>query len=509
LRRLLSRRLVAFVVAVSAAALTTPRPSPARPKKGTLAVRVKKLGGGAAKALRTVHVVDASTGEVLFASAFAPSGKATLRPPAAVAFAIATVAGRKGVRSGVSKVFRFDPSKRQSVAVTLRAGPTVAAPRRAAAPRPRYVPGGPVVTMGHVTISDGGHVYGFGDSLLSHLFNGTNDVMTWVDSSTGFLIARAREIALQQDGSTDPFTVITDIRIPPDIQIEGEIFKDGDHITGEITIVDPNTGEVIERIPIDMRTDDLQDFLEQLAREIAKRLRARATTTTTTSTTTTSSSTSSSSTSSTTSSSTTPPTGAPTTTTLPPASCHSVVPASFCECTIGYDVCTSDAGCSFGRGTCVDHVGHTKITFKYAGSGGRLGAMLIETPNDDPTHPDEGLFDFNNGQGVGVLGGCGTPAFTQGAVTPLALDKTSCAAYYHPGTDIVIQAAQNLTAAGAPGPGQPPWCNAVFSSFTGCAPTGCANGKCGCTLVAGASAGTVVATYDAISHPSCTDPLAP
>lgn len=79
----------------------------------------------------------------------------------------------------------------------------------------------------------------------------------------------------------------------------------------------------------------------------------------------------------------------------------------------------------------------------------------------------------------------------------------------HEGTEIVIQAAQNLSAAGAPGPGQPNWCHAVFSSFTGCTATGCANGKCGCTLTAHGPPETVVATYTALSDASCTDPAVP
>jgi hypothetical protein len=96
--------------------------------------------------------------------------------------------------------------------------------RRLSAGRPRFVAGAPVVTMGHVTVSDGGYATGIGDSLLSQVFNQTSDVLTWVDSSTGFIIHRAaREMALQDDGRTDPFTHIDDHIIPPDTQIEGEL----------------------------------------------------------------------------------------------------------------------------------------------------------------------------------------------------------------------------------------------------------------------------------------------
>jgi hypothetical protein len=80
-------------------------PTPARPKKGTLTVRAKRLGSGPrAETIRTLRVVDASTGDVLLASNLAANGKATRRPPAAVAFAIATVSRPTGVRTGL-KVF--------------------------------------------------------------------------------------------------------------------------------------------------------------------------------------------------------------------------------------------------------------------------------------------------------------------------------------------------------------------------------------------------------------------
>jgi|GEM_PF-6463070 len=500
------QQLLALVAAACAVALVAPQPSPARSKKGEITVRLRKVGGGRpAKTVRALRIVDASTGEVLLATNVRPNGTTALRPLGGVAFAIGTVARSTGTRTGVSRIFRFDPPKRGKIDVRLR--PIPGRLNGASARRTSAAPGSLVATMGHVTISDGGYASSFGDAMFTDLFNATSDVITWVESSTGFIVARARELALQNEGRTDPSTHIDDRLIPPDVQIEGDLIVDpSGHATGEILLVDPRTGEVIERIPIDLDAESWRDLAEQIAKRIAEILRRRATTTTTTSTTTTSSS-SSSSTTSTTPSSTTSTTGTPpTTTTLPSGRCRSVLPASFCECSVGGGVCTTARDCVLG-GTCVDHVGPTLITFRFAGSGGRLGALQIATPND--TDFNDGLFDVNNGQGVGVLGGCGTPAFTQGTVYPLPLDRVSCAAYYHIGTEIVIQAAQNLTAAGAPGPGQPNWCNAVFSAFSGCAAeTGCANGKCGCILTAHGPPETVTVTYTAVSG-SCIEPAIP
>lgn len=506
-----SARFVAVLVVVCTLALVVPEPSFARPPKGTVTVRARKLGRGAADAARFLRIVDAATGEVLLGAELGANGTATLRPPDTVAFAIATVARPGNLRVGVSRLFRLDPSKRLRLAVPLKPVKTDATeltPRRGGI-RSLAIPGAPVATMGHVTVSSGGYATSIGNSLLVPLFNQTNDLFTWVESSTEFVIRRARELDLRRDGRTDRLD-FDDHRIPPDLQIEGDIMIDADgNVTGEITIVDPNTGEVLERIPIDTTAENLHDALAEIARRIAERMRQRASTTTTTTTTTTTSSNSSSTTpASTTPTSTNPP--PPTTTTLPPpADCTSILPASYCECSGGnHMTCTTHAYCaSIGQGTCIDHVGHTKVTFAFAGQGGRLGAVQIATPEDDDFN--DGLFDFNNGQGVGVLGGCGTPAFTQGTVPPLALDKTSCAAYYHPGTLIVVRAAQHLIGA----PHEPPWCLSDFDGFsgpTGCAGPGtCANGVCTCSFVAGSGDQQLTISYSARTNPSCDPPAVP
>src|SRR5262249_58130703 len=107
--------------------------------------------------------------------------------------------------------------------------------------------------------------------------------------------------------------------------------------------------------------------------------------------------------------------------------CTSVIPASFCQCTGGNHLtCTSDALCeAYSEGQCVDHVGHTVVTFRLAGSGARLGALLIEGGHD-------GLVDMPGGVGVRI--GCGSAGLTQGNPVPVLAGGTGGPTFYHPGT---------------------------------------------------------------------------
>jgi hypothetical protein len=349
-------------------------------------------------------------------------------------------------------------------------------------------PGG-VATMGPVTLaSPGGGPVSISGPLFTPLFNQTSDVLTWVSTDEGFLRARQREFDLQNQGRTDPSTHLTDSRIPPGLVVEGELQSDGNHVTGELRIVDADTGEVIVRIPVDTDIGDWAELLEDLARELARRLRERSTTTTTT-TTTTSSTTGSVPT-------TTPTPGSPATSTTIPTGgeCVSVIPASYCACTDLGGACHSDADCvRRGGTTCVDVIGHTLGTYRLAGSGGRLGAIKI----DGSEYGAWGV----GGTGVLIRGGCGTAAFLQGAVPPVNPGEEVCPAYYHPGAVIELQAKREMSALTAP-PGGGIYCRSRFVGWSGdvaCSGLGsCDDLICRCGAMARTGPFEVVATWEAV-----------
>ena len=327
------------------------------------------------------------------------------------------------------------------VKVPLRAGQRASVPTAMATSGVRRWPvapirtlvaprGSPVATLGDVTMSGadgGGSISG---PLFTPLFDQTSDTIIWVETGDTFTRARQGELDLQNQGRTDPATHIDDNPIPPDLVVDGTLQYDGSRVTGELRIVDPRTGEVIARIPVDVDEGDWSKLMEQLARELARRLRERAATTSTTTSTTGTSVTSTTPTSSTTTF--TQPGG--TSTTLPAGgTCTSVIPASYCECGGLGGVCTSDADCQRRGGTtCVDHVGHTLVTYRLAGTGGLLGAIKIDGS-------EYGLWGPSP-TAVLVRGGCGTNAFLQGSVPPLQLAETVCPTYYHPGAEITLQA---------------------------------------------------------------------
>ena len=300
------------------------------------------------------------------------------------------------------------------------------------------------------------------------------------------------ELDLQDAGASDPSTRIVDQPLAPDLRIEGELASDGHTVTGELRIVDPATGEVFDHIAVDTQGRDWPDLVAELALELASRLRNhRVTTTTSTTSTTTATAGSTSSTTATTPSTTTT-SSSPTTTTVPAGgTCTSIIPASYCQCTGGnHHTCTSDALCeTYGEGQCVDHVGHTVVTFRLAGSGARLGALLIHGGGD-------GLVDVAGGVGVRV--GCGSAGFMQGNPVPVAAADTACPTFYHPGTTVTITARRKL----------PPspylgdlFCASTFTGFSGavdCTGMGdCNKRTCSCSIVTGTEKTEIVATYEA------------
>ena len=382
--------------------------------------------------------------------------------PGNVAFALASVARPSGTREGVSQIFRYASGAK--VKVTLRptnsAATTMATIGVALAVAPirtLVAPlGSPVATMGDVTMSGADGSGSISGPLFTPLFNQTSDTIIWVETGDTFLHARQGELDLQNQGRADPATHIDDNPIPPDLVVDGTLQYDGSRVTGELRIVDPRTGEVIARIPVEVDEGDWSKLMEQLARELARRLRERAATTSTTTSTTGTSVTSTTPTSSTTT--LTQPGG--TSTTLPAGgTCTSVIPASHCECVGLGGVCTSDADCQRRGGTtCVDHVGHTLVTYRLAGTGGLLGAIKIDGS-------EYGLWGPSP-TAVLVRGGCGTNAFLQGSVPPLQPAETVCPAYYHPGAQITLQAWRSTSALVSP-PGAAS--TATWSSLAGTA----------------------------------------
>src|SRR5262249_13039902 len=171
-------------------------------------------------------------------------------------------------------------------------------------------------------------------------------------------------------------------------------------------------------------------------------------------------------------------------------SCTSVIPASFCECSGGNRAkCTSDAVCQLhDEGTCEDHVGHTVVTFRLSGSGGRLGALQIGGGDDGPRDVP---------RGVGVRTGCGAAGFRQRVPAPAPGDELSCPTFYPPGETVTIPARRALPMAPFMGD---LYCRSHFTGFSGavgCAGRGdCTRYRCTCSIVTGTEKTEIVATYE-------------
>ncbi len=471
---------------------------------GGVTVQVKRAGPGqGARTVGGLRVVDGSTAEVLAATTLGMRGKVKVNPPPGVEFAVASVTRPKGLREGVSPVFAYDGSApaRLRIAlepVTAMVGVSALVIRRLAAP------GSMVATLGPVTIAGpDGVAVSIAGALFTPLFNDTSAFLRWVDTGEAVQRARQRQLVLQDQGLSDePSTRIVDRPLAPDLRIEGELTTDGPDVTGELRVVDPTTGEVLERLAVDTQGRDWGDLLAEVSRQVAKRLRARRTTTTTTSTTV-STRVSTSSTSPTLPTTTTSTSARPTTTTtLASRPCTSVIPASFCRCSGGsHTTCTSDAICQqSGEDTCVDVVGHTVVTFRLAGSGARLGALQIDGGGD-------GLVDVPGGVGVRI--GCGSAGITEWSPVPVSADDIVCPTFYHPDTTVTVTARRDL----------PPlpflgdlYCASTFTGFSGtggCAGMGdCTKLGCTCSIVTGAEKTEIVATYESIGS-GCVPAAAP
>src|SRR5262249_51670673 len=250
---------------------------------GAVTVQVKRAGAGpAARTVGGLRIVDGSTAEVLAATGLGARGRVKIGPPPGVVFAVASIARPKGLREGVSRPFAYDGGARLTLRIALEPTRPLAPGRRAGARRPPAVPGGLVATLGPVTIAgpDGVPV-SIAGPLFTPLFNDTSDVLRWVDTSEAVRRARQRELDLQDQGLADPSTHIDDSPLAPDLRIEGELTTDGRDASGELRIVDPATGQVLERLAVDTQGHDWSALLAELARRGGPRRRARAPTSTT------------------------------------------------------------------------------------------------------------------------------------------------------------------------------------------------------------------------------------
>ena len=254
--------------------------------------------------------------------------KAVLRPTPGVLFAGATDVAVRGARSGASRAMLVDPTRAGLRPIRPRRGsPGAALTSGATAVRgiPAAVGGGTVLTMGGIPVANGGPVGSIGHGLLTGVFKYHPRRRRPLGhlGPEGHRGPGAR-LQLQADGRLDPDTPIRDERLTPTMRVEGELSWNDGRMTGEIRIVDPSTGEVIHRIPVDRdfdrdSLDDLRkllgDLADDLIRKILDLLPTTTTTTTSTSSTTTTTTTTLETTTTTTTTTTAPTLPSTTTTT--------------------------------------------------------------------------------------------------------------------------------------------------------------------------------------------------
>src|SRR5262249_28289315 len=171
------------------------------------------------------------------------------------------------LREGVSQPFAYDGGAGRKLRIALEPVGTLTTARAVFVRRPLGAPGSMVATLGPVTIAgpDGAPV-SIAGPLFTPLFNDTSDVLRWVDTSEAVRRARQRELDLQDQGLADPSTHIDDRQLAPDLRIEGELTTDGRDASGELRMVDPTTGQVLERLAVDTQGHDWGALLAELAR---------------------------------------------------------------------------------------------------------------------------------------------------------------------------------------------------------------------------------------------------
>lgn len=224
--------------------------------KARLGALTLKVTGGPppAKTLRQLAFIAADTGEVVAVEGLGKRAKTVLRPAPGVLFAAVADVGVRGTRSGVSRVFRVDPSVAAVATVKPQRGPSAVATASATGgvtAATGGASGGFIGTMGSVSVQGGSNRTGsISAGLLTGVFDGTHDGgARWVNTDQRFLDQHTRELQLQADGKLDPSTPVRDELLQPNARVEGDLAIDGGRMTGEIRIVDPATGEVIHRTP--------------------------------------------------------------------------------------------------------------------------------------------------------------------------------------------------------------------------------------------------------------------
>jgi hypothetical protein len=333
-------RPVSRCACLGLAALLLVAAAPATGKTRPLGALTLKVKGGPAPAetLRQLALIDADTGEVVAVEGIGKRAKTVLRPEPGVLFAAVSDVGVRGARSGVSRVFRVDPTVAAVATVKPLRGPgAVATPSATAggtAAAGGGTGGGLVATMGSVVVQGGpGRTGSLSAGLLTGVFDATHDGgVRWANTDQRFLDQHARELQLQADGKLDPSTPVRDELLQPNVRVEGDVALDGGRMTGEIRIVDPATGDVLHRIPVDRdfdksSYDDLRKLIAELSDELIRRILDMLPTTTTTSTSTSTTTTTVATTTTTTVTTTTVVTTTiPTTTTTSPPTTTTTLP---------------------------------------------------------------------------------------------------------------------------------------------------------------------------------------
>ena len=449
-------------------------------------LRLQNYGRAGRQWLAAVRVVDASQGAVVTAEPVGKRGVAKLVLPAGVDFALGTVVRQNGARTGVSRVFLVGRKRPKPVAIPLTSTVALAVDDD----------GRTIITMGDVPLSGPGisnGSLGFGDLLLTALFNQTSDLYRWVDTSSEFLTARARELELINEGKVDPASIqITGDPLTPDLRVDGTLTTDGTTVSGEIRIVDAATGEVLVRFPVDGQLDDLQDLRTRVADELARRLRERTTTTTSSSSTSTTTTTTST-TVTTQLAATTTTTAVGTTSTTRPATCTSISSLYSCDCPgggqfFGVRPCTSDYDCLDLGERCQDPFQlHPRVSIQIVG-------------------PAPAFVSW--GSPVGVLAELSATLFySLTACHGYDFPSTyACPVYFDVGTVLQLSTAQIISGVYPGGPGNTPYCGVQFVGWSGavqCAGRGdsvqpngdCTNGTCTCTATVGTQDSEITATF--------------
>jgi hypothetical protein len=435
---------------------------------------VVTLPSNAPNGLRTARLLDGSTVEVLAMKKIGRARRATfrLRGPVVGVVAVDVLARHAIGASGVSAFFRHDTG-------TTRLAVSLGAPRATTRANPAATASGregTVVGMSDIFYQQPGGTVDLDARILGPLFRETSpEGVRWVDLTAEVRAARNRELDLQAQGLTDPSTRIRDDPLAPDLRVEGELQSDGEHVTGEIRLVDPTTGEPVARFPIDGTPEDLDEVLNRVIRRLRREILARHPTTTTTSTTSTIASTSTTVT-------TTTMQG---TTTTTPGECTSLssLYSCFCGGVFGVHPCATNAECPKDSGACLDYFAtHPKVSFRIQGRGAFLPTIWWDSP--------VGLLAEQSPSHTYSLVQCGPP--------DAAGWGGACPVYFDAGTELTLHTSRYISGMYLPD-NQHVYCGIMFTGWSGavsCNGLGsCQGNSCFCSATVGQQDSEIVATF--------------